>query len=135
MQGTDGFPHKPAPDVVLASLHALGARPGGVPAGRRFAPDMEAGRRAGVKICAVRYGYGDPSELGAVEPGLLGFRSAGTAGLKDSFPLANARGSETDRYRAATVREWLSPDFFMASSLDRRRPVHHSTRYTAAIAE
>jgi phosphoglycolate phosphatase-like HAD superfamily hydrolase len=29
---------------------------------------MEAGRRAGVKICAVRYGYGDPAELARWEP-------------------------------------------------------------------
>jgi phosphoglycolate phosphatase-like HAD superfamily hydrolase len=30
--------------------------------------DMEAGRRAGVRICAVRYGYGDPAELAKWEP-------------------------------------------------------------------
>jgi phosphoglycolate phosphatase len=29
---------------------------------------MEAGRRAGVKICAVRYGYGDPGELARWNP-------------------------------------------------------------------
>ena len=68
MQGTDGFPYKPAPDVVHASLKALGAVPedclfvGDSPA------DMEAGRRAGVKICAVRYGYGDPRELARWNP-------------------------------------------------------------------
>lgn len=68
VQGTDGFPHKPAPDVVLASLRALGAGPedclfvGDSPA------DMEAGRRAGVKICAVLYGYGDAAELRRWEP-------------------------------------------------------------------
>ena len=27
------------------------------------APDMEAGRRAGVKICGVRYGYGDVAQM------------------------------------------------------------------------
>ena len=32
------------------------------------AADMEAGRRAGVKICAVRYGYGKPAELAKWEP-------------------------------------------------------------------
>lgn len=68
LQGTDGFPAKPAPDVILTSLAALGARPeeclmvGDAPA------DMEAGRRAGVKTCAVRYGYGDPAELARFEP-------------------------------------------------------------------
>jgi phosphoglycolate phosphatase len=70
VQGTDGFAYKPAPDVVLASLGALGARPeecllvGDSPA------DMEAGRRAGVAICAVRYGYGDPRQIARFEPDL-----------------------------------------------------------------
>ena len=68
VQGTDGFPYKPEPDVVRASLSALGAQPedclfvGDSPA------DMEAGRRAGVKICAVRYGYGDPEALARWQP-------------------------------------------------------------------
>jgi HAD superfamily hydrolase (TIGR01509 family) len=68
VQGTDGFPAKPEPDVILASLRVFGARPeecllvGDAPA------DMEAGRRAGVKTCAVRYGYGDPEELAKWEP-------------------------------------------------------------------
>ena len=30
--------------------------------------DMEAGRRAGVKICAVRYGYGNQAEIARWEP-------------------------------------------------------------------
>src|SRR5262249_27376162 len=48
VQGPDGFPCKPEPDVILRSIAALGARPedclfvGDSPA------DMEAGRRAGV---------------------------------------------------------------------------------------
>jgi phosphoglycolate phosphatase len=68
VQGTDGFPCKPAPDVILTALTALGARPedclmvGDAPA------DMEAGRRAGVKTCAVRYGYGKPQDLARFEP-------------------------------------------------------------------
>ena len=68
VQGTDGFPCKPAPDVVLRSLGGLGMPPedclmiGDAPA------DMEAGRRAGVKTCAVRYGYGHPDELAKHEP-------------------------------------------------------------------
>ncbi len=68
VQGTDGFPCKPAPDVVLRSLGELGMDPrdclmiGDSPA------DMEAGRRAGVKTCAVRYGYGNPEELAKHEP-------------------------------------------------------------------
>ncbi|HUA84106.1 MAG TPA: HAD-IA family hydrolase [Bryobacteraceae bacterium] len=68
VQGTDGFPAKPEPDVVMKSLAVLGAAPeecllvGDAPA------DMEAGRRAGVKICAARYGYGDPAELEKWQP-------------------------------------------------------------------
>jgi HAD superfamily hydrolase (TIGR01509 family) len=68
VQGTDGIPYKPAPDVILASLEALGAGPedcllvGDSPA------DMEAGRRAGVKTCAVRYGYGQHSEMARWAP-------------------------------------------------------------------
>ena len=68
VQGTDGFPCKPAPDVIHTALSALGAKPedclmvGDSPA------DMEAGRRAGVKVCAVRYGYGNPAELARFEP-------------------------------------------------------------------
>jgi len=68
VQGTDGFPCKPAPDVIHTALAALGAKPeeclfvGDSPA------DMEAGRRAGVTVCAVRYGYGKPDELARFEP-------------------------------------------------------------------
>jgi len=68
VQGTDGFPCKPAPDVVLTALAALGASPedclfvGDSPA------DMEAGRRAGVRTCAVRYGYGKSAELAKWAP-------------------------------------------------------------------
>jgi HAD superfamily hydrolase (TIGR01509 family) len=68
VQGTDGFPCKPAPDVIFTALAALGARPedclfvGDSPA------DMEAGRRAGVKTCAVRYGYGEPAALALHTP-------------------------------------------------------------------
>jgi phosphoglycolate phosphatase len=68
VQGTDGIPCKPAPDVILAALAGLGASPeeclmvGDSPA------DMEAGRRAGVKTCAVRYGYGKPDQLAQLDP-------------------------------------------------------------------
>ncbi len=68
VQGTDGFPAKPAPDVIFASLNFFGAEPrdcllvGDAPA------DMEAGRRAGVKTCAVLYGYGAREELLKWEP-------------------------------------------------------------------
>ncbi len=68
IQGTDGIPSKPAPDVLYAALKGLDALPeeclmvGDSPA------DMEAGRRAGVKTCAVRYGYGSAEALARWEP-------------------------------------------------------------------
>jgi HAD superfamily hydrolase (TIGR01509 family) len=68
VQGTDGFPAKPAPDVILKSLEVFQARPADCLMVGDSGPDMEAGRRAGVRICAVRYGYGDPAELARWEP-------------------------------------------------------------------
>ena len=68
VQGTDGFPHKPAPDVVLAALSGLGAHPEDCLFVGDSAADMEAGRRAGVRTCAVRYGYGRASDLAVWEP-------------------------------------------------------------------
>ncbi len=63
VQGTDGFPAKPEPDVLLKSLEVFGVGPEECLLVGDAAADMEAGRRAGVKTCAVRYGYGDPAEL------------------------------------------------------------------------
>jgi len=68
VQGTDGFPYKPAPDVILTALAALGAAPEDCLMVGDSPSDMEAGRRAGVKICAVRYGYGKPEELARFQP-------------------------------------------------------------------
>ena len=63
VQGTDGFPAKPAPDVIFRSLEALNATPSDCLFVGDSAADMEAGRRAGVRVCAVRYGYGDPAGM------------------------------------------------------------------------
>jgi phosphoglycolate phosphatase len=68
VQGTDGFPAKPHPDVILAALKALGAEPGDCLMVGDAASDMEAARRAGVKSCAVTYGYGTREALSAWEP-------------------------------------------------------------------
>jgi HAD superfamily hydrolase (TIGR01509 family) len=68
VQGTDGFPSKPAPDVVLKSLEALGARPQECLLVGDSAADMEAGRHAGVRTCAVRYGYGNEAEMARFAP-------------------------------------------------------------------
>jgi phosphoglycolate phosphatase len=58
VQGTDGFPHKPAPDVLLRSMAALGAAPDETLMVGDSIVDVEAGKAAGVKTCVVRYGYG-----------------------------------------------------------------------------
>jgi len=68
VQGTDGFPSKPAPDVILTALEALHARPEDCLMVGDSTADMEAGRRAGVKICAVRYGYGKVEALARLAP-------------------------------------------------------------------
>jgi HAD superfamily hydrolase (TIGR01509 family) len=68
VQGTDGFPSKPAPDVILTALAALNARPEECLMVGDSTADMEAGRRAGVKTCAVRYGYGTVEALARLAP-------------------------------------------------------------------
>ncbi len=68
VQGTDGFPSKPSPDVIYASLKALDVRAEDCLMVGDAAPDMEAGRRAGVKICGVKYGYGNHEAMARFEP-------------------------------------------------------------------
>lgn len=68
VQGTDGFPAKPEPDVILKALESLGEDARDCLMVGDSSADMEAGRRAGVKTCAVRYGYGDPGEIAKWEP-------------------------------------------------------------------
>jgi HAD superfamily hydrolase (TIGR01509 family) len=68
VQGTDGFAAKPEPDVILASLRALGADPEECLLIGDSASDMEAGHRAGVRTCAVRWGYGNHREMAQWEP-------------------------------------------------------------------
>ena len=68
IQGTDGFPSKPEPDVILRAVQALGARPEDCLMVGDSGPDMEAGRRAGVKTCAVRWGYGNHAEMASFQP-------------------------------------------------------------------
>lgn len=68
VQGTDGFPAKPEPDVIFASLKALGATTQECLFVGDSAADMEAGQRAGVKTCAVLWGYGERDELAKWQP-------------------------------------------------------------------
>jgi phosphoglycolate phosphatase len=68
VQGTDGFPAKPEPDVLLKSIETLGVRPQDCLFVGDSAADMEAGRRAGIRTCAVTWGYGEPEEMSRWNP-------------------------------------------------------------------
>jgi len=68
VQGTDGFPAKPEPDVILASIRALDVTAESCLLVGDSAADMEAGKRAGVRTCAVKWGYGDPQEMARWQP-------------------------------------------------------------------
>jgi len=68
VQGTDGFPCKPAPDVILRALDAMHASPADCLFVGDSPADMEAGRRAGVATCAVTYGYGKREALAQFTP-------------------------------------------------------------------
>ena len=68
VQGTDGFPCKPAPDVLFTALAAMGASASECLFVGDSAADMEAGKRAGVKTCAVTYGYGRREDLAKFSP-------------------------------------------------------------------
>lgn len=68
VQGTDGFPAKPAPDVIRKSLDLFEVSPDDCLFIGDAAADMEAGQRAGVVTCAVTYGYGDHAEMKKFSP-------------------------------------------------------------------
>ena len=68
VQGTDGIPCKPAPDVLFAALNGIEGDPSECLMVGDSAADMEAARKAGVKVCAVRYGYGKPEDLARWKP-------------------------------------------------------------------
>lgn len=68
VQGTDGFPAKPAPDVILRSIQALGADTKDVLMVGDSPADMAAGKAAGVRTCAVTWGYGKHDEMARFQP-------------------------------------------------------------------
>jgi phosphoglycolate phosphatase len=69
VQGSDGLPHKPAPDVVLAALAALSAE--GVWMVGDTVTDLEAGRAAGLRTYGVSWGTHDAARLAEAEPDAL----------------------------------------------------------------
>lgn len=66
VQGTDDFPHKPAPDVITHALARLD-RPGAWMIGDAVT-DIAAGRAAGLRTCAVTWGVHDEDQLRAAAP-------------------------------------------------------------------
>ncbi len=66
VQGTDGFPHKPAPDVIHRALAALGTR--GVWMVGDTVTDIQAGRAAALRTYAVTWGTHDEELLATANP-------------------------------------------------------------------
>lgn len=66
VQGTDGFPHKPAPDVIVHALAGVG-RSGAWMVGDAVS-DVVAGRAAGLRTCAVTWGVHAEADLRAAQP-------------------------------------------------------------------
>ena len=66
VQGTDGFPHKPAPDVIHHALAALGT--GGLWMVGDTALDVRAGQAAGLRTYAVTWGTHPEDVLASASP-------------------------------------------------------------------
>lgn len=66
VQGTDDFPHKPAPDVILRTLEALGARGTWMVGDTRG--DLLAGRAAGLRTYGVGWGTQPLAALREADP-------------------------------------------------------------------
>ncbi|HSG91155.1 MAG TPA: HAD-IA family hydrolase [Pseudomonadales bacterium] len=69
VQGTDGFPHKPAPDVVLRALAALDADGAWMVGDTTH--DVGAGKAAGLATYAVTWGTHDAATLATAAPDRL----------------------------------------------------------------
>ncbi len=69
VQGTDGFPHKPAPDVILHALAGVGREGRWMIGDTSF--DIAAGRAAGLRTCAVTWGVHAEDVLRAARPDVL----------------------------------------------------------------
>jgi 2-phosphoglycolate phosphatase len=71
VQGSDGIPHKPHPAVLSRVLEKLGKRPHKSWFVGDTVYDIQAGRAAGMRTCAVTYGIGLVDELEQAAPDLL----------------------------------------------------------------
>jgi phosphoglycolate phosphatase len=66
VQGTDGFPHKPAPEVIYRALKLLGSQ--GLWMVGDTITDVQAGRAAGLKTYAVSWGTHSAEQLATASP-------------------------------------------------------------------
>lgn len=71
IQGTDHFPPKPDPTVILKTCAALGVAPEAALVVGDTVFDVEAARRAGAPVVAVTYGIGTPQALREAHPDAL----------------------------------------------------------------
>ena len=69
VQGTDDFPHKPAPDVIQRALAGVGRAGAWMIGDTTF--DVAAGRAAGLRTCAVTWGVHSEERLRGSEPDVL----------------------------------------------------------------
>ena len=115
VQGTDGFPAKPSPDVIFAALTALGARPDDCLFVGDSAADMEAAKRAGVRVLRRDLWVRETGRVADVGSRLRGRRFARvSAGLEhygmsrrgssvDGGQFAEAQSSGVDRHADGAV--------------------------------
>jgi phosphoglycolate phosphatase len=71
IQGTDGFPAKPEPEVIHRALNAIGRSTTEALMIGDSVPDILAAKAAGVQVCAVAWGYGQREALLAAQPDFL----------------------------------------------------------------
>jgi HAD superfamily hydrolase (TIGR01509 family) len=71
VQGSDGIPHKPDPAVLSRVLEKLGKPPHKSWFVGDTVYDIQAGKAAGMRTCAVTYGIGLVDELEQASPDLL----------------------------------------------------------------
>ena len=64
-----GLAPKPAPDVLVNALEAIGARPEEAVYVGDTAGDVLAGRAAGLETVAVTWGFGSEDDLAGARPG------------------------------------------------------------------
>ncbi|MCD6117493.1 HAD-IA family hydrolase [bacterium] len=67
----NGVKEKPDPEMLFSLLDTFGVEPHRVLLVGDTERDITAGRRAGVKVCGVKYGYGDSGMLQNLKPDYL----------------------------------------------------------------